>query len=317
MKMRFGIIGAGGMGRLHSKNLLKIEDTEIAWVADLNPEAGKKLAEEVGSEFVRNWEKHLDKVDAVVICTPPFVHCREIVRSASAGKHIFVEKPLALTMRQADRIVKTVRENNVQLMVGYVLRFFPSFKAFKEILDSGRIGELVVAWINRMGGLPRTSWLFDPKKSGGMTVEFNTHDIDFLLWLGGKPSKVYGKILKSKPDLTIEDNVWAIIDFPKGIGVLGSSWSNPLGFSAVGIIGTKGVVIMKDYGKVIVKEGDKDPEEYPLPQDVDPYYEELLYFVNCLREGKLVEIDAEVGRNTLQVCLAVQNSSKRGTVIRL
>ena len=317
MTLRFGIIGAGGMGRLHAKNLLRIADTQISWISDINPEAGRKLADEVKSRFVKNWERALGEVDCVVICTPPFLHCREIVRSAQAKKHIFVEKPLALTNRQADRIVQTVKENKVQLMVGYVLRFFPAFKALKEILESGKIGELVVAWINRMGSFPQTPWLFDPKKSGGMTVEFNTHDIDFLLWLGGKPSAVYGKILKSRPDLTIEDNVWAIIDFTKAIGVLGSSWSNPLGYSAVGIIGTRGVAIMRDYNQVVVKEEGKEAEEYPLQQNIDPYYEELSYFVNCIKEGRSIEINAEVGKLALQVCLAVQKSSQMGKAIKL
>lgn len=317
MALRFGIIGAGGMGKLHAHNLLRIPDTQISWVTDINPEAGEKLANDIGVRFVANWRRALEEVDAVVICTPPFAHCRQVVESARAKKHIFIEKPLALTKRQADRIVEEVRKNNVQLMVGYVLRFFPAFRAFKEILDSGRVGELVVAWINRMGGLPSTPWLFDPKKSGGMTVEFNTHDVDFLLWLGGKPSAVYGKTLKSRPDLGIEDNVWGIFTFSKGIGVLGSSWSNPLGFSAIGLIGTKGVVIMKEHNQVIMKEADKEAESVPLPPEADPYYEELLYFVNCLKEGKPVEIDAEVGRMALQVCLAIQRSSMTGGVIKL
>lgn len=317
MAIRFGIIGAGGMGRLHSQNLKRIPDVEVVWVTDVNRQVGEKLAEDIGCSFVEKWEKELDKVDAVVICTPPFAHCKQIVRSAQAGKHIFAEKPLVLTMRQADRVVAEVKKNGVQLMVGYVLRFFPAFRAFKEILDSGKVGELVVAWINRMGGLPSAPWLFDPKKSGGMTVEFNTHDVDFLCWLGGKPSKVYGKTLKSRPDLGIEDNVWGIFTFDKGIGVLGSSWSNPLGFSAVGLIGTKGVAIMKENNRVVVKEADKEPEEVPLPKDADPYYDELLYFVNCLKEKKPCEIDAEVGRLALQVCLSIQRSSLSGRVINL
>lgn len=317
MVLRFGIIGAGGMGKLHAHNLKRIPDVEIAWVTDVNAEAGKKLAEDVGCPFVNNWGKELDKVDAVVVCTPPFAHCKQIVRSAQAGKHIFVEKPLTLTMRQAERIVNEVKKNGVQLMVGYVLRFFPAFRAFKEILDSGRIGKLVVVWINRMGGLPGTPWLFDPKKSGGMTVEFNTHDVDFLCWIGGKPSVVYGKTLKSRPDLSIEDNVWGILTFEKGIGILGSSWSNPLGFSALGVIGSKGVAIMKEHNRVIVKEADKEAEEVPLCGDADPYYDELLYFVNCLKEGEPVEIDAEVGKLALQVCLAIQRSSKMGRIIKL
>lgn len=317
MAIRFGIIGAGGMGRLHSQNLKRIPDVEVIWVSDVNEEVGKKLSKDIGCSFVKKWEKELDKVDAVVVCTPPFVHCRQIVSSARAGKHIFAEKPLVLTMRQADRVVEEVKKNNVQLMVGYVLRFFPAFRAFKGILESGRVGDMVVAWINRMGGLPGAPWLFDPKKSGGMTVEFNTHDVDFLCWLGGKPSAVYGKTLKSRPDLGIEDNVWGIFTFEKGIGVLGSSWSNPLGFSAIGLIGTKGVAIMKEHSRVVVKEVDKEPEEVSLPKDADPYYDELLYFVNCIKERKPVEIDAEVGRLALQVCLSIQRSSQLGRIIYL
>lgn len=305
------------MGKLHSHNLMRIPDTEIAWVTDVNPEVGERLAKEIGCSFVKDWEKKLDELDAVVVCTPPFAHCREIVRSAQAGKHIFVEKPLAITMRQADRIVEEVKKNDVQLMVGYVLRFFPSFRAFKEILVSGRVGELLVVWINRMGGLPGTPWLLDPKKSGGMTVEFNSHDVDFLCWLGGKPSTIYGKTLKSRPDLGIEDNVWGIFTFSQGIGVLGSSWSNPLGFSAIGLIGTKGVAIMKEDNRVILKEMDKEAEEVPLSKDADPYYEELVYFVNCIKEGKPVEIDAEVGKLVLQSCLSVQRSSEMGRIINL
>lgn len=316
MNLRFGIIGAGGMGRVHGRNLAKMEDVEIGWVADVNPEAGEGLAKELGCAFVRNWKRGLDDVDCVVICTPPFAHYKQVVECAQAGKHIFIEKPLCLTMREADAIKDVVDATGVNFMIGYVLRFFPAFRAFKLIKDEGRIGDLVVVWINRMGSLPHTPWLWDAKKSGGMTVEFNTHDIDFLCWIGGAPSQVYGKTLNARKDIGIEDNVWGILTFEDGIGVLGSSWSNPLGFFAVGMIGTKGVALMKPEGVVQLKT-ESEEETFTPPQDVDPYYDELREFVECVKEGRRAEIGVDVAHLAMEVALAVQRSSRMGRAITL
>jgi len=254
--------------------------------------------------------------DAVYVCTPPSARLKETVAAARAGKHIFAEKPLCLTMTQARKIARAIEQAGVHFMVGYVLHYWPAFKAVRQTLASGELGGLQVCWCNRMGTGPRGGWIEDPNQSGGMTVEFNSHDIDWLRWVGGEVREVYGKTLTIPGD-GIERNVWAILTFDQGIGVLGSSWAAPIGWSVFGAIGSKGMVFCGQDGKVRKRLSGADETEV-VPEPVEnALLEEDRHFVHSLLANTKPTIGMAEALGALEVSLAIQKSSATGKPVRL
>jgi len=314
--LRIGFIGAGGIAHAHAQRLQKIEGVRLTSAMDVDAEKAAKFADTTGAATADSVAEVLEKCDAVYICTPPFARLEQTVAAARAGKHLFLEKPICLTMAEARDIERAVKEAGVRCMVGYVLHYWPNFKAVHDVAVSGEIGDLQVCWCNRMGVGPRGGWIEDPSKSGGMTVEFNSHDIDWLRWVGGEVREVYGKTLTIPGD-GIERHVWAIMTFTQGIGVLGSSWAAPISWSAFGAIGSKGMVFCGPDGKVRKRLREGEEMEVPLEDIGDSMLAEDRHFVESVLADKEPEIDLRAGVRALEISLAIQQSSKSGKPVAL
>jgi len=318
--VRIGFIGVGGIAGVHLDALSGLPEAQIVSAYDVDAARAQKAAENYGAAAVSSLEALLaSDIDAVFICTPPFVHEEQIIASARAGKHIFCEKPFTLSLDSAARIKEAIDQTGVKIMIGHVLHFFPVFRHFKEVVDSGDLGDMLVCWCNRMGMGPGPGhpWMFDVQKSGGMTLEFNTHDVDWLRWMGGKVTQVYGKNPKSDPTREFEDNAWAILDFPQGIGVLGSSWHAALGRSSIGVIGTKGMIVQDPDGAVQKKLiGSDETEIWPVPQRA-PFIEEDGHFLDYIQGEAETLLPFEDAIESLKICLAIKESARTGEAIAL
>lgn len=144
-KMGFGIIGCGGIARdAHLPSLKEIPEVKIVAISRRREKEARRIAEEFG---VENWYAdnnqviNNDDVDAVIICTPPKYHQELAIASAKAGRHILCEKPMAITVKEADRMIEAARKARVKLAVAEMKRFNPGFRRAKEILEEGIIGE--------------------------------------------------------------------------------------------------------------------------------------------------------------------------------
>lgn len=314
-KLKVGIVGAGGMGREHAKALSQIEGVKVAAVADLDLERAKGLADQFGAEAFQHWRDLLEKVDVVYVCTPPDVR-RPALEAVEAGKHVFCEKPLSVSLKEAREIVEAARRKGVALAVGYVLHFHPPFREVALRARGGDLGDPLVVWINRMGLGGHKDWILDPRRSGGMAVEFNTHDFEWLEWVGGPVRRVFGRVLRSSPEMRIENNVWAILEYERGgIGVLGSSWSAPIGRSSLGVIGTKGMMTVECGAVKVALDGKVETLE-PKSKE-PPLLAENRHFIECVREGKEPEISGERGLVGLELPRAAQRSSATGLPVSL
>lgn len=320
-EIRVGIVGAGGIGREHARMLSQIEGVKVQAVADIEWERAKEMADGLGAEAVRDYADLLPQVDAVFVCTPPHVR-KPALDALREGKHVFCEKPLSNNLKEAKTIVEEARRRGLVLAVGYVLHFYPPFREVALRAQSGQLGEIVVVWINRMGWVnrmgvgPEKEWLFDPRRSGGMAVEFNTHDFEWLEWVGGPVRRVFGKVLRSRPEIRIETNVWALLEYKRGgIGVLGSSWSAMIGRSSLGVIGTKGMMTVEGDQVKLAVEGKTETLE--LKAEEPPLLAEDRHFIECVREGKEPEISGDRGLVGLELPLAAQRSSATGLPVDL
>jgi len=200
--VKVGIVGAGFMGSMHAAVYNKLPDVKIAGICDIRAEKAKSLAEKHKSVAFYDAELILKRDDITVIdiCLPTFLHKEFVVKAAKAGKDVICEKPIALTVADADEMVKICKENRVRFMVAQVIRFWPEYQFLKEVHDRKKYGNLISLSCRRLASPPTygwQNWLMDGKRSGGAPVDLHIHDTDFIRYLMGKePKTVYGRGIK-------------------------------------------------------------------------------------------------------------------------
>jgi predicted dehydrogenase len=201
--IRIGIVGIGFMGVTHFKAMQKVRRGKVVAVCTRDR---RKLGGDwrsVQGNFgghggVQNLEsvaqyREVDalladpNVDLVDICLPTPMHADVCVAALRAGKDVLVEKPISLSPRQADRMLKTARKEKRLLMVAHVLRFFPEFRLIKEALEGREYGKIQAMHIKRI--ISKPNWR-DPKENGGPAIDLHIHDVDFLQHLLGMPAAV-------------------------------------------------------------------------------------------------------------------------------
>jgi myo-inositol 2-dehydrogenase/D-chiro-inositol 1-dehydrogenase len=183
--IRFALFGAGRIGRMHAENLVRRTDAELAYVVDTKPEAARALAEPLGARQADAAQALADPaVDAVLIASSTGSHADLSIAAARAGKAIFCEKPVDLTLPKVDACIRAVQQGPVPMFVGFNRRFDPHFRALKQRLDAGAIGKVEQVIItNRDPGLPEMTFL---ATSGGLFLDFTIHDFDMARWLLGE-----------------------------------------------------------------------------------------------------------------------------------
>ena len=144
MVLRVGLIGSGVMGGAHAQALSSVAQAQIVAVADPILERARDLAGRYKAQAYADYRDLLDDIDAVWICTPSFLHREQAETSAAAGKHLFVEKPLALSIADGQAIIAAARAAQVTLMVGHVFHFYPVFQEAYRRFETGELGDLIM-----------------------------------------------------------------------------------------------------------------------------------------------------------------------------
>lgn len=185
MTVRFGLLGAGRIGKVHAKAVTGNSDAVLVAVADAFPAAADAIAKQYGCE-VRTIDaiEAAKDIDAVVICTPTDTHADLIERFSRAGKAIFCEKPVDLDVDRVRACIKVVHDTKGKLMVGFNRRFDPHFMAVRKAIDEGRIGDVEMVTItSRDPGAPPVDYI---KRSGGIFRDMTIHDFDMARYLLGE-----------------------------------------------------------------------------------------------------------------------------------
>ena len=188
MTVRFGVLGAGRIGRVHARAVASVAGAELIAVADPVDEAARHVADAFGCE-VRTVDRieGSDDIDAVIVCSPTDTHADLIERFVRAGKAVFCEKPVDLSVARAKRCLDTVEAESGVLMVGFQRRFDPDFLALKRAIDDGRVGEVeMVTIISRDPEPPPYDFIV---RSGGIFRDMTIHDFDVARWLLGEEVK--------------------------------------------------------------------------------------------------------------------------------
>lgn len=282
-KLKFGFIGTGAMGRQHVDVIAKhfSESCEARVLCDMTPgelEKAAKLAP--GAKKLSSWEDALNEdLDAVMISTPNFTHADIAVSALSAGKHVFLEKPVATTTEDCFRILEASKETDRVLMVGHELRYSEYFKKIRELVEAGAIGEPRLIWCKEFRGrfLPKIgNWIQDKRYGGGTLVDKNSHHFDLMNWyLGDRPKAVsaFGgndvvRVINSEHE--VEDNAAVIVEYEnssRGNLLLcmfaPMAFPEPLEFGIFGSAGHLATRMSSDEILVIEREKPDEVEETP------------------------------------------------------
>ena len=250
MRLRFGLIGCGAIGRLRAAALKRCSLGHLAVVSDIDHRAAEILARESGSLVENNWRAMLrrDDIDAVIVSTPPSLHAEMSIEALNRGKHVLCEKPLARTPDECQNIVAAAQATGFFLATGFNYRFYPSIEKARELVDAGVIGEL--DHVRSYSGYSATDhnhdWLHDAEMMGGGALRDNgIHLIDLTRYFLGEIDEVKGFASNSVWGFRgCEDNGFAVLRSRTGrIATLHASWTEWRGYRfLVEIYGTLGCI---------------------------------------------------------------------------
>jgi myo-inositol 2-dehydrogenase/D-chiro-inositol 1-dehydrogenase len=338
--IRLGLIGCGSIARgAHLPAIDYLADqVSLVAVADVDPAAASIAAKKWGADVYADYRALLDRADiaAVIVATPEYLHAEQVTAAAAAGKHVLCEKPIARTLEEADRMIDACARAGVQLMVGHSRRFSSRYIEIKTALDSGAIGQVMLARENErrsrafggnLGGrwTPQ-HWSGNPQLSGGVALLAGIHEADLLRWfIGAEPVSVYAQHM-----VTMEDNV-GVPDFLTftvrfSNGAIGSSEITRLppasypAFHQLELYGTTGAIRAKDHDLIGIVHYTETGAQFPaaeeiLLRNVVAYSRQLGEFLAAIREGRPVPMPPVEARRALAIALATIESARSGQVV--
>jgi predicted dehydrogenase len=326
-EVRLGLISCGGMGRSLITSSLDIPHSSVACVADVDEAKARALGEELGCAFVTDSGALLARTDvnAVIIAAPNFLHRALTEAAAAAGKHIFCEKPLALTKVDAVAMVEAARANGVKLMVGQVLRYLPPWHTVKQLVDSGELGKPFAMQTTRIGGGwgggYHAAWRLKRETCGGPLFEINAHEIDFMRQIMGEAKRVTagtGQYVETEIDY--EDLAMLLIEFENGgYGQLLAGHCAQIGVYEMKLYCTGGTVMAGGpWGLQYRKVGGEEVVVSAEDQQTEPgVRREVREFIECLLNDTPPTIPGEEGVRNVEIAEAALLSSAEHRAVDL
>ena len=325
-----GLIGCGGMGRSLAKQLVTIESARLVGVTDVNPEAAAGAAQEFGTQAIQSTEELLaqDGLDAVVIASPGFQHRPLTELAAASGKHVFVEKPMATNVPDCDAMAAAAERAGITLMVGQVLRYYPTWWKILELVRAGEIGTPWAVTLTRIsggwGGWAQP-WRNSLELSGGLLMEVNAHEIDFMCQLCGDVERVYAEADKYGEDAADYPNLYFVsLRFKNGaVGMLHSSSVSAVSDLSGKVQGSEGSLVYTNGfgsgGEIRYARIGEEAKVLPINEiEVEPpVRKELRLFVEAVQKGEPAPIPASEGRRNVQIAMAAYESARTGQAVKL
>lgn len=336
-KMGFGIVGCGAISNMHAGAVKAIDKAELIACTDVNPKSLEEFSEKYDITPYDDFFDMLDdeKVDAVCICTPSGLHKKFCIEAAKAGKHIVVEKPMALTTEDCDEIISVCEGNNVKLEVISQNRFKDAFRYVKKIVEEGKLGKIVSADIYMKyyrspeyygASNWKGTWAMD---GGGALMNQGIHGVDILLFIMGKVKSVFGYARTLARDIEVEDTASAVVEFKNGaLGVIQGTTSVTPGYPRkMEINGTKGSITLVE-GDIAVWdiEGLEKPEfkataghshNDPMAFNIEGHVLQITDLIESIEKGTEPFVSHREGRRPVELITAIYESSRTGKRIDL
>ncbi|MCX7625135.1 MAG: Gfo/Idh/MocA family oxidoreductase [Candidatus Sumerlaeaceae bacterium] len=350
MGLRIGIIGCGGIAGEHARGYLSCPGVEIVACADIAIERAQRFAAEYNVPRVYNDYRTMlahEKLDAVSVCTPNYAHCEPTIAALEAGIHVLCEKPMAINVAEAERMVEAAQRTKKMLTIGHHFRFMPFIRFIKRRIDEGLLGDIYFGRSHalRRRGIPGWGeFHIRDKSGGGPLIDIGVHALDCILWLMGSPQPVtvsgktytmFGNRVTffsawgdyKRDEFDVEDFAAGFVRFSNGATlVLAASWAAHIeeqeDFSQL-VLGDRGGVMLRPFGPsagVRIQSSREEALLDVLPSgfpEKHPHQEEIRHWVACLRGEAEVLVKPEECLNVQRIIDGIYRSSELGREIRV
>jgi len=252
-RVRIGVIGVGGMGEAHCNSCSKVEEVELRAVADIDHDRAREVGEKFGVPYFDDHEQLFkeDLVDAVLIATPHYSHPPIAIDAFDAGLDVLTEKPIAVRVSVADRMIEAAEQNGRVFSVMYQMRSLPRVKKARELVAQGELGEIRRTMLVEPtfrsqayydSGTWRATWAGE---GGGVLLNQAPHWMDVFTMLGGMPKKVLGRTRALMHDIEVEDHAEALLEYDNGVFGYYYASTCEVGTTALEIAGDKGRLVLQ------------------------------------------------------------------------
>lgn len=336
--LRFGLIGCGRVAPRHAQSIAQLDETSLVAVADIKSNRAENFAQEYGADAYTDYRALLDRpdIDVVSICVPSGLHAQVTLDALDAGKHVLVEKPIALSLADADRMIAAARQRELTLGVVLQNRYNSPMQQLRQAIDQGKLGRLYlgaacVRWY-RPQSYYDDEWHGTWAMDGGALMNQSIHHIDALQWFMGPAQAVQAYSATLAHRMEAEDVGVAVVRFESGAlaTVEGSTLTWPQNMEgSVAVFGERGSA--KIGGTALNRivlwklEGELEQEaEILTSQRVDPpsvygysHREVIRDFAHAVRSGRPPGTPGEEARKSLELVLAIYQAAASGREVRL
>ncbi|MEW6047398.1 MAG: Gfo/Idh/MocA family oxidoreductase [Bacillota bacterium] len=333
--IRVGVLGTGAIARIaHLPALNHLPGVQVTAVADVDRNRAEQAARRFSIPRVCSTIEEMvaqEPLDAVIVCTPNYLHAEHAVAALKAGKHVLVEKPIATTLADALAMKNAAREAGRVLMVGFTHRFYAFNRYAHKLVQEGAIGRIVSLRMRFSHEGPYVSWPAESRwfldrrlAGGGALLDMGIHAVDLASWLvGADIREVAAMTSPVEVDSEVERTAHVLLHFAGGaLGAIEVGWSTKDGALGYELYGTEGSMLV-DYQTPIklLAPTVTGPRVrgwiVPSVGRSDPYLEELRHFFDCVRTGESPVVGAHEGIEALRVILAAYDAAESGRTVHV
>lgn len=326
-RLRFGVIGAGAWGKNHVRTIAGMAEAELTAVCDMNPAVRDKLVKQYPSALITDSvDEVLRRVDAVIVATPAKTHAEVGLRAVEAGLPTLVEKPFALTVKDAERLAELAERRSVPLLVGHLLEYHPVVERLKAMIEDQSLGDIYYLYAQRVN-------LGQIRPDENALWSFGPHDVSVALFLLGEAPVTVSAQGHSYLQKGIEDIVFLNMTFRSGVMAhVQMSWLDPHKERRLTVVGSKQMAVFDDMATReklrIYDKGVDRPPEYrsygesltiregdifiPRVANTEPLSAQLQHFIRVARKEVPPRADARDGVRTVRVLEAASRSLSQG-----
>lgn len=333
--LKYAIIGFGGLGKGHFRNYEAIKarkNVELVAVCDIDEGAFKKNVEtnlgesndafnfggiNLYNDACEMFEK--EQLDFIVTALPTYIHEKYAVMAMEKGIHVFSEKPMAINYEQGKHMLEVSKKNNVKLMIGQCVRYFPHYTKLKEIIDSKKYGKIIDAEFNRFSSPPIwgwQNWFMDESLSGGAVLDLHVHDVDFINYVFGKPNALCSIATN---EVTKHDSITTLYYYDDVVVTARGSWGESMTypFSTPFRARFENASIELTNGKYMLYPQEGEPFEIEVGTE-NGYVEEVIDFIDCIENDRESKINPpESSLLTIEIALAEKKSADLKEIVKL
>ncbi len=340
-KLRVAVLGTGFIAHIHLESYARFVPTvEVTAVYGRTAEHAKALAEQF---HIPAWYDDIDKLlseqelDMVDICLPNYLHYDACMKAARHNKHIVMEKPLALTLEEADEMIAECKKRNLKLMYAEELCFAPKYERVRSLVESGAVGQVYMLKQAEKHSGPHSPWFYKKETAGGgVMMDMGCHALAWFRWMtkNNQVKSVFAHMGTVLHDTECDDNTVTIVEFENGVtGVAEDSWARHGGMDdRIEVYGTQGVSYAdlfqgnsaltysaKGYDYAAEKAGTTLGWTFTAYEEAfnQGYPHELAHFADCVLHDKQPKVTGEDGRAVLEIIYAAYESARTGQKVNL